>query len=69
MYMPVFELNVLEQSCTLVKAIEAFDTMEISDEFGRELAGMLQAAFVRRVVEIAGNVSEWDVERILAASV
>jgi hypothetical protein len=69
MYLPVFELNVLEQSCTLVKAIEAFDTMETSDEFVREVAGMLQAAFVRRVVEIADNVSEWGVERILAASV
>jgi hypothetical protein len=69
MYMPIFELDVLEQSCTLVKAIEALDTIETCDEFERQVAGMFQAAFVRRVGEIADNVSEWDIERILAASV
>jgi hypothetical protein len=67
MYMPIFDLNVLEQSCTLVKAIEAVDTMETGDHFAREVAGLFQAAFARRLEEIADNVSGWDVEKVLTA--
>jgi hypothetical protein len=67
MYMPIFDLNVLEQSCTLVKAIEAVDTMETGDQFERQVAGLFQAALTRRLVEIADNVSGWDVEQVLAA--
>jgi hypothetical protein len=67
MYMPIFDLNVLEQGCSLVEAIEAVDTMESRDPFERQVAGLLQAAFERRLEEIADNVSGWDVEKILMA--
>jgi hypothetical protein len=67
MYMPIFDLNVLEQSCTLVKAIEAVDAMEAGDHFAREVAGLFRAAFARRLKEIADNVSGWDVEKVLSS--
>jgi hypothetical protein len=67
MYMPIFDLDVLEQGCSLVEAIEAVDTMESRDPFERQVAGLLQAAFERRLEEIADNVSGWDVEKILTA--
>jgi hypothetical protein len=39
--------------------------METSDAFEREVSKLMRAAFERRVLDLADNVSSWEIEEIL----
>jgi hypothetical protein len=65
MLTPKFTTNILDESCALVQAIHSVEAMETSDPFEREVGKLMQAAFERRVLDIADSVSSWEIEEIL----
>ena len=60
--------HIIQQGRALVRAIEAFDTIESSGLFERLIAGLLLAAYKRRLRATVEVSPEWVVERILSAS-
>jgi hypothetical protein len=65
---PEFTDHIIVQGKALVRAIEALGTIEPSGLFERWLAGLLQAAYKRRLRAIVEAVPAWMTEEILSAS-
>ncbi len=60
--------HIIEQGRALVRAIEALSTIEPSGPIEQALAGLLQAAYKRRLRAIVGAAPAWVTEEILSAS-
>jgi hypothetical protein len=60
--------RIIQQGRALVRAIEALGTIEPSGPFERLIAGLLLAAYKRRLKGIVDEVPSWMTERILSAS-
>ena len=60
--------HIIQQGRALVRAIEALGTIEASGLFERLIAGLLLAAYKRRLRATVEVSPEWVVERILSAS-
>jgi hypothetical protein len=60
--------HIIQQGRALVRAIEALGTIESSGPFERLIAGLLLAAYKRRLRGIVEEVPSWMTERILSAS-
>jgi hypothetical protein len=67
-YNPEHADRIIRQGRALVHAIEALGTIEPSGLFERLIAGLLLAAYKRRLRRIVEVSPEWVVERILSAS-
>ena len=60
--------HIIAQGRALVRAIEALGTIEPSGPFERIIAGLLMAAYKRRLRAIIGAAPAWVGEEILSAS-
>jgi hypothetical protein len=60
--------RIIQQGRALVRAIEALDTIDPSGPLERLIAGLLLAAYKRRLRGIVEAVPSWMTERILSAS-
>jgi hypothetical protein len=60
--------HIIQQGRALVRAIEAFGTIEPSGLFERLIAGLMLAAYKRRLRGIVEVAPAWMTERILSAS-
>ncbi len=60
--------RIIEQGRALVRAIEALSTIEPSGPIESALAGLLQAAYKRRLRAIVEAAPAWVIEEILSAS-
>jgi len=60
--------RIIRQGRALVRAIEALGTIEPSGWFERAMAGLLQAAYKRRLRAIIAAAPAWVGEEILSAS-
>ena len=67
-YDPELTDRIIQQGHALVRAIEALSTIDPSGPFEELIAGLLLAAYKRRLRGIVGAVPAWMTERILAAS-
>ena len=65
---PTLTDRIIRQGRALVRAIEALTTIEPTGPFERMLAGLLLAAYKRRLRAIVAEVPEWVAEEILSAS-
>ena len=60
--------RIIEQGKALVRAIEALGMIESSGPFERTIAGLLLAAYKRRLRRIVKVAPGWVSEEILSAS-
>lgn len=56
---PYAATRVIAQGRALVRAIEALSTIDPTDPFERIIAGLLQAAYKRRLRAIVGAAPTW----------
>jgi hypothetical protein len=59
---------IIKQGKVLVRAIEALGTIDPSGPFERIIAGLLMAAYKRRLRGIVTAVPSWMTEEIVSAS-
>lgn len=60
--------RVIAQDRALVRAIEALGTIDPTGPFERAIAGLLTAAYKRRLKAIVAAAPSWVGEQILSAS-
>ena len=60
--------RVIAQGRALVRAIEAIGTIDTTGWFERAIAGLLLAAYKRRLRAVVAVAPAWVVEEILSAS-
>jgi hypothetical protein len=65
---PAHTEHIIAQGKALVRAIEALGTIEPSGPFEQALAGLLQAAYKRRLRAVVETAPSWVTEEILSAS-
>ncbi|MCP4537737.1 MAG: hypothetical protein GY832_11370 [Chloroflexi bacterium] len=65
---PTTTERIIQQGKALVRAIESIGTIEPSGPFERALAGLLMAAYKRRLRAIIAAAPDWVGEQILSAS-
>jgi hypothetical protein len=67
MISPQLTDQTITQGRMLVAAIETLGTIDWSDPFERAVAGLFQAAYERRLMEMVEAVPSWLAEAILSA--
>ena len=60
--------HIIRQGRALVRAIKALGTIEPSGWFERKIAGLLLAAYKRRLRAIVAMLPDWVSEEILSTS-
>jgi hypothetical protein len=65
---PALTEHIIAQGKAIVRAIEALGTIEPSGPFERAIAGLLLAAYKRRLRAIVKVAPSWVTEEILSAS-